>query len=406
MSKNEKILIFVNASYVLAATMAAVFVNVYLYVFTKSLETMTAYSMIRFGLFPIGFFFGGMLSRKLKLSGSIATGLSIIILGMCYLLFMNEAIAQNTLLVFAVALFFGIGEGIYWCSIVVLNLLSSTKESRAKYLSLMGVMNSVSSIIAPLAANWIIVNSISDVAGYLRIFQVVIFIYAITAVLSLNVAVVTPKAKYTLKDKFNLKKDPQWTYVMVSHFLFGFRESATLVLAGLLVYNATGGKGGLYSQLLAIFAVISILTFYMAGKVISRKNRMKSYRYASFLVFTSTVVLVLVPNLYGAIYYGLMNAIATPFYANPFSIIMMNAMQDYVKNESILGRTIVKEVAINAGRVMGMGLILLFALFLPKDLFLPVAVITASTFALILTGYATIYHNRRDRMKAQTRVNG
>ena len=169
MSKNEKILIFVNASYVLAATMAAVFVNVYLYVFTKSLETMTAYSMIRFGLFPIGFFFGGMLSRKLKLSGSIATGLSIIILGMCYLLFLNEAIAQNTLLVFAVALFFGIGEGIYWCSIVVLNLLSSTKESRAKYLSLMGVMNSFSSIIAPLAANWIIVNSISDVAGYLRI---------------------------------------------------------------------------------------------------------------------------------------------------------------------------------------------------------------------------------------------
>jgi hypothetical protein len=58
MSRNEKILIFVNASYILAATMAAVFVNVYLYVFTKSLETMTAYSMLRFGLFPLGFFLG------------------------------------------------------------------------------------------------------------------------------------------------------------------------------------------------------------------------------------------------------------------------------------------------------------------------------------------------------------
>ncbi len=406
MSKNEKILIFVNASYILAATMAAVFVNVYLYVFTKSLETMTVYSMLRFGLFPLGFFFGGILSRKLKLSGSLATGLIIMIMGMCYLLFMNEAITANTGLVFVVAIFFGIGEGLYWCSIVVLNLLSSTKESRAKYLSTMGIMNSTSSIIAPLAANWIIVNSVSDIAGYLRIFQVVIFIYALTAALSLLVKIPTPRGRYTLIDKFVLKNDAQWRYIMNSHFLFGVRESITLVLAGLLVYNATGGKGAVYSQLLAIFAVLSIISFYFAGKMIKRNNRLKSYQIGAFFVFTSTVVLVVFPNIYGAIYYGLMNAIAIPFYANPFSIIMMNGMQDYIHQESILGRTIIKEVAINFGRVIGMGLILLFSLFLPKAVFLPTAVIFASTFALIVAGYATMYHNKRDHLRLKDITEG
>jgi len=398
MSRNEKILIFVNASYILAATMAAVFVNVYLYVFTKSLETMTAYSMLRFGLFPLGFFFGGIFSRKLKLSGSLVTGLVIMIMGMCYLLFMNEAITANSGLVFLTAIFFGIGEGLYWCSIVVLNLLSSTKQSRAKYLSTMGIMTSVSSIIAPLAANWIIVNSVSDVAGYLKIFQFVIIVYTLTAVSSLMVKIDTPRGRYTLIDKFVLKNDAQWRYIMNSHFLFGIRESATLVLAGLLVYNATGGKGAVYSQLLAIFAVLSIVAYYFAGKFIRRDNRLKSYQIGAFFVFTSTVVLVTVPNIYGALYYGLMNAIAIPFYANPFSIIMMNGMQDYIHQESILGRTIIKEVAINSGRVLGMGFILLFQLFLPADLFLPIAVIFASAFALILAGYATIYHNKRDRL--------
>lgn len=406
MSRNEKILIFVNASYILAATMAAVFVNVYLYVFTKSLETMTIYSMLRFGLFPLGFFFGGIFSRKLRLSGSLATGLTIMILGMCYLLFMNEAISANSGLVFLTAIFFGIGEGLYWCSIVVLNLLSSTKESRAKYLSTMGVMTSLSSIIAPLAANWIIVNSVSDVAGYLKIFQFVIIIYAVTAMLSLLVKIPTPRGRYTLIDKFVLKNDAQWRYIMNSHFLFGIRESITLVLAGLLVYNATGGKGAMYAQLLAIFAVLSIVSYFLAGKLIRRDNRLKSYRIGAFFVFTSTVILVIFPNIYGALYYGLVNAIAIPFYANPFSIIMMNGMQDYIHQESILGRTIIKEVAINSGRVLGMGLILLFSLFLPKNLFLPIAVIFASTFALILAGYATMYHNKRDRLRLKDITEG
>ncbi len=406
MSRNEKILIVVNASYILAATMAAVFVNVYLYVFTKSLQTMTIYSMLRFGLFPLGFFFGGILSRKLRLSGSLATGLTIMILGMCYLLFMNKAITAHSGLVFLTAIFFGIGEGLYWCSIVVLNLLSSTKESRAKYLSTMGIMTSLSSIIAPLAANWIIVNSVSDVAGYLKIFQFVIIIYAMTAMLSLLVKIPTPRGRYTLIDKFILKNDAQWRYIMNSHFLFGIRESITLVLAGLLVYNATGGKGSMYAQLLAIFAVLSIISYFFAGKLIRRDNRLKSYRVGAFFVFTSTVVLVVFPNIYGALYYGLMNAIAIPFYANPFSIIMMNGMQDYIHQESILGRTIIKEVAINSGRVLGMGLILVFSLFLPAKLFLPIAVIFASTFSLILAGYATMYHNKRDRLNLKDITEG
>ena len=406
MSRNEKILIVVNASYILAATMAAVFVNVYLYVFTKSLQTMTIYSMLRFGLFPLGFFFGGILSRKLRLSGSLATGLTIMILGMCYLLFMNKAITAHSGLVFLTAIFFGIGEGLYWCSIVVLNLLSSTKESRAKYLSTMGIMTSLSSIIAPLAANWIIVNSVSDVAGYLKIFQFVIIIYAMTAMLSLLVKIPTPRGRYTLIDKFILKNDAQWRYIMNSHFLFGIRESITLVLAGLLVYNATGGKGSMYAQLLAIFAVLSIISYFFAGKLIRRDNRLKSYRVGAFFVFTSTVVLVVFPNIYGALYYGVINAIAIPFYANPFSIIMMNGMQDYIHQESILGRTIIKEVAINSGRVLGMGLILVFSLFLPAKLFLPIAVIFASTFSLILAGYATMYHNKRDRLNLKDITEG
>ena len=40
---------------------------------------------------------------------------------------------------------------------------------------------------------------------------------------------------------------------------------------------------------------------------------------------------VLIPNIYGALYYGVVNAVASPFYNVPFTIITMNALSDYSK---------------------------------------------------------------------------
>jgi len=398
MTKNEKILIAINSNYTLASAMSAVFVNVYLYVFTKSLITMTVYSMIRFALFPLGFYLGGKLSQKLKFPFVLASGLILIICGLFYLLEMNFLFAQFPLMVFFVALFFGTGEGLFWCSVNVLNLLSSTKNSRARFISVMGMLNSVASIAAPLMAAQIVRLSNSDTDGYLRIFELVILVYALTAFVAVKLEVKSQLGTYTILNKFDFTKDSQWRYIMINHLIYGVRESVTLVLTGLLIYNATGGSGSIYGNLLAVFAFLSILAYFFAGKIITRRNRLKSYQWGSVFIFSSTIVMVLIPTIYGALYYGIVNALAMPFYNNPFSIIMMNAMQDYLgAEESILGRYVAKETMLDFGRVLGLSTLLIFSFILPKSIFLAVSVIFCSSFALILTAYATRYHNRRDK---------
>ncbi len=399
MSRNEWILISVTALYIMASTMSSVFVNVYLYAFTGSLYSMTVYAMIRFSFFPIGFLLGGRLSRKISLSRILTLGLIIITIALALLLSINSLFDQYPILIYSLGFVFGTGEGLFWFSTNSLNISASTPDSRPKFIGTLGISNSSAMVIAPFLASLIVSVSLTDTIGYLHIFQVVIVVQLITAIISTRIQLKTVQNPYTLKDKWNLKIDNQWRYVLVSHFFLGVRDSLILVLSGLLVYNATGGQGSLYGQLLTVFALINVGANFVAARVIKRQNRINMYILGAVILFTSTTVLVLVPNIYGAIYFGIMNALGNPFFINPFQIIMMNAIGDYSSKENIYARMIMKEIFLDLGRVLGMSFILIFAFILPESISLIVSVVVASSFSLILVSYAYFYHRKRDNEK-------
>ena len=399
LNRNEKLLVLINAIYFIAATMSAVFVNVYLYAFTGSIYSMTLYAMVRFTMIPLGFYVGGMLSRKLSLSTILSIGLLIIISAFAFLLGFNHLFYDNYYLIFVVGLVLGSGEGLYWFSINSLNLQCSTKATRAKFVSTMAIFNSASTVVAPFVATMIVRLASTDAQGYIRIFQIVIVLQIIAALISRKVENIYVNKSYTVLDKLNLKHDVQWRYVMVSHFIFGVRDSLLIVLTSILIYNATGGSGSLYGDLLTGFAVLNLLANFAARRLIERQNRLYMYAFGAILLFTSTMVLVLYPSIIGAIYFGVVNAIGNPFMVNTFNIIMMNALQDYMEEENIFGRIIAKEFTLNGGRLLGMASILIFATFIPEPLSLIVAVTFCSSFALILVVYAFKYHKQRELLK-------
>lgn len=401
MTRNEKLLIAVNALYFLGATMSGVFVNVYLYSFTGSLTEMTVYAMIRFGLFPLGFLLGGYFSKRKHLAWTLTLGLLIIIATMGFLLAFNAMFATHYYFIYLVGVFFGIGEGMYWFSVNNMSLAVTDKVTRGMFIATMSITNTTSTVVAPSLAALIVNFAPSETQGYLFIFQVVIAVHSVTAYLATRISVKANPAPYTLLDKFNTKRDPQWRYVMNSHLLFGIRDSITLVLTGLMLYAAIGNNGSLYSKLLIGFAVIGIIASAIVRKVQTRRNRLTLYTYGAFVLFAATMILVLVPNLTGGLVYGVLNAFAAPFFINPYSIIVMNAMQDYTEKGSVYGHMIIKEVMLNIGRLTGMAFILLFNVFLPANLYMPIAVFSSAIFAPILVLYANRYHHRRDALKAR-----
>lgn len=399
MTQNEKRLLIVNALYFLSSTMSGVFVNVYLYAFTGSLVAMTIYAMVRFGFFPVGFYLGGYFSRRTRLSLALTVGLVAIIATLAFLLTCSGLFTAHYYLIYLIGIAFGIGEGMYWFSTNNLSLAVSEKKTRAKFVTTMSITNSISTVLAPSIAALIVSFSKTDTQGYMLIFQLVIILHTITAWLSSKIDVSANKQTYTLLDKFKISKDPQWRYVMVSHLLFGVRDSATLVVMGLLLYNALGKAGSLYSTLLIVFSIMGIIGSAIVRKIQKRNNRIKLYTYGAFALFGAAMVLVLMPNLYGALIYGIVNALAAPFFINPYSIIVMNAMQDYMEKGSVYGHMIIKEFMLNVGRLIGMAFILLAYVVLPESVYMAVAVFASSIFAPILVLYANRYHAQRDALK-------
>jgi YQGE family putative transporter len=398
MSKNERLLIAINALYFLAGTMANVFVSVYLFTFTGSLYSLIAYTMVRFFWILMGFFVSGFLSKWQSLAQNLTIGLALYIASLALLLTINPWFSSLPLLIFVIGTLFGFGEGFYWFSVNILNQSVSTKGSRPRFIAFAGIYNAGATIVAPIVATIIVTVADTDTLGYLRIFQVVIAILMVVVYLSTRVKIDIIKRSFTVIDKLNLSHDSQWRYQMIAYTMFGVRESQVLVLTGLLIFIATGGSGSVYGNLLTLFAILSMAANYLVARKVNRQNRMQWYRLGSLLLFSSTMVLVFVPNLYGAIYFGVVNAIATPFLNNPFMIIAMNALQDYSDNESLSGRIIAREVYLISGRLVGMGSILVFAWALPEPLSLYVAVTFCSVFGLMLAGYASAYHKKKDAL--------
>lgn len=396
-------MVIVTSLYTFANAMSSVFMNVYLYAYTGSLVVMSIYTIFRIGLYPLMFTLAGKIARFKSYSFTLMVGLVGLMGMLLYVLGVNAQFETNPNLVYVVAILLGLSEGFFWLSVNTLNQVVSTVHTRVQFISSVGIFNNVSNLIAPLVASFIINLGPTDLDGYINIFKWVFAFYAVIVVVAFQIK--TDKAgSFQLLKVLWSKSDKQWRYCQISTFMYGIRDSLVLTLAGILVYDATGGSGSAYGQLLAVFALVSIVSYRIVAKKMIRSNRMKFYRNGAFLIASSTIILVLFPNIYGAIYYGLVNAISTPMYANPYQIIVMNAIQDYSADENVVGRVIAKETSLSIGRCFGMVCIVVCYLVLPSNYYLLISVIFTSSFPVILYYYAKKYHKKRDLEKAKINI--
>ena len=388
LTENEIKMFTVNSLFTLSNALSSVFVNVFLYVYTKSLIVMTIYTCLKIMMYPPLFTLSGKIASKKNFGLTLSIGLIIMMIQLIFILYFNELFGQYHFLVYLSAITLGCGEGFYWLSIVSLNQYVSTPKTRNRYFGILGIVNNLASIIAPLLATGLIEAAPDDMAGYTTIFKVVLILYAIISTLSFTVRISVPSGPFTVLDKLSLK-DKHWEYVFISTLLFGIRDSMILTLAGLLVYNATGGSGSSYSKLLALFAVVAIASFAVMIKMMNNRNRDLYYFIGCVLTASSTIVLVLIPNMFGAVYYGLVNAFASPLYSNPYNVLYMNGISHF-KNENLIGRVIGRECAMTIGRCGGMIFIVLVYLLFGEPFYLPVSVVIVSLSPIALF----LYHHK------------
>jgi len=189
-------------------------------------------------------------------------------------------------------------------------------------------------------------------------------------------------------------REIRWRTNSISTVLFGFSNSLSLMLSGLLIYNATGGSGSIYSTLLSIFALLTIMAYFYCSKKMAKEKVVHYDTASSFWIASSTIVLALVPNLFGALYQGISNALASAFCGNAYSLVGMDAIGAYEIDENITGRVIARETYLSIGRCLGMGLIVFASMIFPANEYLPVSVTILSLFSVAASQYVRLSYKK------------
>lgn len=380
MSTLEKRAVLLNTIYNLSSTFSILFLNVYLYAYTGSLVIMCIYTIVRIGLFPMFFILGSKIVRKHNFSLTFTIGLIFIASSLLYALFGGPLFEINPYYVLFAAVLTGIGEGFFWFSSNTLNVVVSTLESRAKFLSMSGAFQAIAALCAPFIANFIIENSATDMSAYRIILTIVLCLYIVVIIISRFIDINGGAKDYKLIESFSFN-DKMWNDHNLAVVLYGLRNSLTLALTGLLVFNAAG-DGGVYSKLQSFFAVITIVSFFLISKGLDRKRIKNTFKIGVFLAISSTVVLVMIPNIYGAIFFGISNALCSVFYDNSYNFLSANIISNY--RSDMAGRVVVRETWLSISRCIGMGIIVLFYYVLPEWLYLKASVILLSITSIFV----------------------
>lgn len=379
MSKLEKRDILLNSIFNLSSTLSSLFLNVYLFVYAKSLPLMCIYTIIRIGLFPLFFIFSYKIAKRHSYSLIFVMGLILIGSSLLYALNATPLFEISPYYILIGASLTGMGEGFYWFASQACTQLVSTDDSRAKFLSYNGLFNYVGALIAPVLANIIITNSSNDMSAY-RIILIIIFVqYVLVSLISLGINIKTEKKNVSLKESFSLK-DPMWRDHNTAIVIHGLRNSLSLVLTSLLVYNAVG-NGSAYSRLQSIFAFITIISFVFLSRILKRYIK-TTFKYGVMIAILSTSILVLFDNIYVAIFFGISNALSVCFYDTSYSYSSAKIISHYM--DDIDGRVVSREVCLSFGRCLGMAIIVLFYYILPEDIYLKVSVILLSSTSIFV----------------------
>lgn len=384
LTQNELAMMVINGTFIFVMSLASVFVNVVLYVISGSLVTMTLYTIIRFGLFPFAFMLGAKLSNKYKIVYALILGLSLLTLGYLGVLFAEGLIRSVWFMFYILAFVFGLGEGLFWFSMNALNQLISSEATRNTYLSVMGMVNAFAQIVAPLLATLILSLTTSDQMGYTFIFQLVIVFMFIIIYFGLKVDSPPLPTEFKVREISLFTKHKDLNLVHLTHFMFGLRDSLVLVITGLLIYNATGGSGSVYSRLLALFALINIIAFEVVRRFNTHQTMIKFFIFGGAIMSFSLLLIVYIPTLSGAVIYGLLASFAGPFYVVPLQQIAMRAIGDHMGTKNMFSLVIAREISLTSGRVLGMVFVVLLSLVFPEN-FIMIAVTVLSIFPLGLT---------------------
>jgi len=359
LSQEARTSITIHSLFQFGASMAGLFLNLYLWRLTEDLFVNGVYNMINYLLTPIGFAVGGWIAKRRD--RLVTYRLGILMMAIFYLLVivMQESVVNYYM---AFAVLNGFSSGMYWTGYQVLMYDVSTEKNRIRFLALNMTFFNAAGLVGPALAGFIIGRS-EGLQGYMVTFMLAFAMFAVASIVSLRIKAVEShhKTYYLNMMLLLMRKNRVWFRALCGFFILGMLQGIMLFLPNILLFRAVGREDWV-GYLGVLFSSLLIFSGYM----ISRRAKEESgHRYmlvsttgvvvgAAFLLidirFWTVTAFMVLYSLFNPL---MMNTLTSYYYR----IIGMLPLRGQLRQEAV----VVREAFINTGRILSITVLLLFA---------------------------------------------
>jgi YQGE family putative transporter len=359
LSREAILTITIHSIFQFGASMAGLFLNLYLWRLTEDLTVNGIYTIISFIMTPIGFAVGGWIAKRKDRLVTYRIGIF-----MTALFYLFVIIAQENVVNYYVffALVNGFAAGLYWIGYLVLMYDVSTDVNRNRYLGLNMVFFNAAGLLGPVLAGTIIGRS-ENLQGYVMTFAFSFIMFLLAAIVSLRVRA-TPmrhKSYYLKLMPLLMRKNTVWLKALFGYFVFGLFQGIMLFLPNILLYQ-TVGREDVVGYLGVCFSSVIIVTGYVMSRKANDDGAQLYILVSSTIVVIGSLFLLYDVRLWTVVIFMVLFSISNPLALNTinsyyYRLIGTLPLKGQMRNELV----VVRETFMNFGRIISVMLLLIFS---------------------------------------------
>lgn len=348
-------LLWMNGLFGLAGGLSGLFTNVYLFRLRPGIATPAVYTLWQMATLMIVLPALGALVKRRGASLVNVLGNALYAAFYLTLLLLQERAVDHLVLL---GIFMGVALSANALAGHVLAYDVTDETNRERYYNLNGLYGSIIGLIVPLASGWL-VSSFPGLTGYRIIFIASVALFAGAAYLGLGLQTNRHPRPYRLQ-RVLPGRGRAWHKMLVAYLLMGLRDGLFTFGISLLVYlSATNGEAGLGNYTF-VTSLVGLAAFYLVGRWMTPANRERLFPIGAVLMMGACLILGLGGSWWVMLAYGLLITLANPLWSTAFAVASFAVIGEAGGDEYRIEMIAAREIPLNLGRVISIGLFLAF----------------------------------------------
>lgn len=365
MPHGMRVLLITNMIYSMVLPIIEVFVSAYIMRSQNDPSLVLKYQLAVFTGIPITFVINGFLLNHIKVARLYSLGMLLSGISMFIMMFLDNL--DITAIVVS-GFLMGLSYGFFWANRDFLALETTNDDNRNYYYGLETFFYTISAIVIPaiVGALFFYTNKFNwfgggEVISY-RLLTVLVFALTITSTIIIH------RGKFQnpkLKKFIHFKFDQLWNKLLVLSALKGLAQGYLVTVPAILILRLVGNEE-ILSTVVSVSGIVAAITLYLLGRFTKPNHRIYIFAIAYIIFFIGAFTHAYLFSALGVIIFILSKVLYQPLHDISYFPIQLRVIDilSVKENKSEFSYILNHEFGLYIGRVLGIGLFLVLAVYI------------------------------------------